>query len=92
MLIKERIDYLKNLNNLPNFVKIVDPIKCEGKDHLRQYFDQIVAKGGEGVMLNEHGSMYTRGRSKSLRKFKPFFDTEVKVLKNQYPNGFLCEQ
>jgi len=62
------------------------------KKHLKQYFEQIVAKGGEGVMLNESGSLYSPGRSKNLRKYKPFFDTEVKVIKNLYPNGFQCEQ
>ena len=43
-------------------------------------------------MLREAGSIYKPGRSKSLRKHKPFLDTEVKVVKNQYPHGFICEQ
>jgi ATP-dependent DNA ligase len=52
----------------------------------------ILEKGGEGVMLREPHSLYKAGRSSSLRKFKTFFDTEVKVLENNYPQGFLCEQ
>ena len=43
-------------------------------------------------MLRESGSLYKPGRSNSLRKLKPFLDTEVKVLQNQYPYGFACEQ
>ena len=43
-------------------------------------------------MLREPGSLYVNGRSAHLRRFKPFFDTEVKVIKNQYPHGFICEQ
>ena len=64
----------------------------KGKDHLKETFSQIVAKGGEGVMLREPESLYKIGRSTSLRKYKPFFDTEVKVLKNQYPHGLMCQQ
>jgi hypothetical protein len=43
-------------------------------------------------MLREPQSLYKAGRSESLRKFKPFFDTEVKVIENNYPHGFLCQQ
>jgi ATP-dependent DNA ligase len=43
-------------------------------------------------MLREPQSLYKAGRSESLRKFKPYFDTEVKVIENNYPHGFKCEQ
>jgi ATP-dependent DNA ligase len=56
---------------------------------LKEYFDSIILKG-EGVMLREPQSLYKAGRYQSLRKFKPFFDTEVKVLENNYPHGFHC--
>ena len=42
-------------------------------------------------MLREPKSLYTPGRSTSMRRNKPYFDTEVKVVKNQYPFGFTCE-
>ena len=77
---------------LPSFAKVVEFVKCENKEHLKQFNESVIAKGGEGVMLREPGSMYKPGRSTSLRKLKPFFDTEVKVVKNQYPYGFQCEQ
>jgi ATP-dependent DNA ligase len=63
-----------------------------GTDHLKEYFKEIVAKGGEGVMLREPQSLYKQGRSKSLRKYKEYFDTEVKVIENAYPHGFNCQQ
>ena len=92
---EERIEYLKSLKEegkLPDFVKIVDLVYCNGKTHLKEYFDSIIAKGGEGVMLREPHSLYKAGRSDSLRKYKSFFDTEVKVLENNYPYGFNCLQ
>ena len=66
--------------------------KCEGKEDLKMYFSEIIAKGGEGVMLREPQSLYQAGRSSSLRKYKPFLDAEVKVIENNYPHGFNCQQ
>ena len=43
-------------------------------------------------MLREPKSYYTVGRSPSLRKYKEFLDAEVKIVKNQYPQGFICRQ
>ena len=95
MIKQERIEYLKELKErgqLPEFVRIVDMKQCNSKEHLLEYFNQIIEKGGEGVMLREPQSLYKAGRSDSLRKYKPFFDTEVKVLENNYPHGFNCLQ
>jgi ATP-dependent DNA ligase len=64
----------------------------EGFEHLKEYFNGIIAKGGEGVMLRESQSLYKVGRSTSMRKVKPFYDTEVKVIENNYPHGFICQQ
>jgi DNA ligase-1 len=71
---------------------VVDLGLTIGMSHLKEYFDGIVAKGGEGVVLREPRSVYKAGRSPSLRKFKQFSDTEVKVLENNYPHGFMCQQ
>lgn len=64
---------LKSSGRLPAFVEIVDMVECTGKDHLKKYFNEIVKKGGEGVMLREPGSLYTQGRSTSVRKYKVSF-------------------
>ena len=77
---------------LPPFVKVVNFVKCEGKEHLKRFSAEIIAKGGEGVVLREPGSLYNAGRSASLRKYKPFYDTEVQVVKNNYPHGLTCQQ
>ena len=88
---EERIQFLRE-NKFPSFVKIVDTIKCTSKDHLKQYFSQVVAKGGEGIVLRDPQALYKAGRSSSMRKFKPYYDTEVKVIENNYPHGLRCEQ
>ena len=73
-------------------MKVIEFVKCNGKEHLKQFSSEILAKGGEGVVLREPGSVYKAGRSTSLRKFKEYFDAEVKVLESNYPHGFVCEQ
>jgi DNA ligase-1 len=73
-------------------VRTVVSVKCKNTESLNEFFQNIVGKGGEGVILREPQSLYKFGRSESLKKFKPFFDTEVKVLENNYPHGFNCEQ
>jgi DNA ligase-1 len=93
--LEHRLNHLKELKEqgiLPSFVKIVENEICRGKQHLKEYFEGILAKGGEGVVLREPQSLYVAGRSNSLRKFKPFFDSEVKVVENNYPHGFNCVQ
>ena len=70
----------------------METIECKGKSHLKEFCDQVIAKGGEGVMLREPRSLYKAGRSESLKKYKPYFDTEVKVIESNYPHGFKCEQ
>jgi ATP-dependent DNA ligase len=56
--------------SLPSFVKPVDFAKCKGNEHLKEYFDSITKKGGEGVMLRKSMSLYEGGRSESLKKYK----------------------
>ena len=41
---------------------------------------QVVAKGGEGLMLHHRHAHYRAGRSDSLLKLKPYADAEAKVV------------
>ena len=70
----------------------VESAYIQGISHLNKYLDEIVAKGGEGVMLRDANSLYEIGRSNSMRKYKPFRDSEVKVVENNYPHGLNCIQ
>ena len=42
--------------------------------------DEIVTKGGEGLMLHRAGSLYHSGRSDDLLKLKPRQDAEATVV------------
>jgi len=42
--------------------------------------DEIVTKGGEGLMLHRTDSLYHSGRSDDLLKLKPWQDVEATVV------------
>lgn len=49
---------------------------------LDEALSDIVASGGEGLMLNLADAHYHAGRSDALLKFKPHFDAEAKVVRH----------
>ena len=94
-ILQERVEFLlkqQQEGKLSDLVKVIEVTRCESPEHLKQYFDQVLKKGGEGVMLREPQSLYKAGRFPGLRKYKPFLDAEVKVVETLYPHGFNCLQ
>lgn len=61
-------------------IHTVKQTRCRGKEHLREFLDDVEARGGEGVMLRAAGSNYQNGRSPQLRKVKRFDDSEARVI------------
>jgi DNA ligase-1 len=47
---------------------------------LQRRLDEVVAAGGEGLMLHRAGATYVTGRSPALLKLKPLHDAEGRVL------------
>jgi len=52
-------------------------------------FEQVLARGGEGLVLHRNGAEYHAGRSDDLLKLKPFEDDEAKVIDINPGNGRL---
>ena len=65
----------KNQANV--FVVPHSPVKSTRK--LYDFYQTILARGGEGVMLRNPQSVYEQRRSKQLLKFKPVLDAEAVV-------------
>jgi len=89
---EERMKYLKieleeHSANLGGLGYLIEQIQCKGLDHLTQYLEEVVGRGGEGVMLREAGSKYEEGRSKTLLKVKTFFDDEAEVIDHEAGRG-----
>jgi ATP-dependent DNA ligase len=60
---------------------------------MQTYFEAVKRHGGEGIMLRQSNSPYEAGRSKHLRKYKGFVDTEVRfVTRDKFSRGLLCDQ
>lgn len=53
-----------------------------------QLFNEVVAKGGEGIMLRKPGSFYSNRRTKDLLKIKVEDDTECEIVGyKEYKDG-----
>lgn len=70
VVFEDRIAALARLE-LPDFIRPVEHVVCTGVSHLREFFNGIVAAGGEGVMLRAARSRYDDFRSPRLLKLKP---------------------
>ena len=88
------------LNKLPCPLVFVEQIPVQSMEHLKEMYEGILAKGGEGVMLKDPNSDYEFGkRSSKLLKYKPNFDAEAIIIdykggKGKYEGmlgGFICK-
>ena len=65
----------------PNrFVKIIPQKRCPDRKALKQYLEEIVQNGGEGVIVKDPSLRYFSGRSGKILKVKKFFDTEAEII------------
>lgn len=69
---------VKNLRS--PWVHMVEQIKVADHAALKIMLDKIVAQGGEGLMLHRGASLYRAERNDDLLKFKPYEDTEARVV------------
>jgi len=86
---KERYFKLQELRPQINnqWFNIVSHMMCESKDHLMTFLRTIEGRGGEGVMLRDPDSRYTRTRSSTLLKVKSFYDADARVVGHSAGKG-----
>jgi len=58
----------------------VAQFRVEDAEQLDARLSEVVAAGGEGLMLHHRNARYAVGRSDSLLKYKPFQDAEARVV------------
>ena len=61
-------------------LKAVTQSHVNSEAELKSRLKQVLAKGGEGLMLHRADALYITGRSDVLLKLKPLFDAEAKVI------------
>jgi DNA ligase-1 len=73
------IEAYKKRNLLP-FVKIIEQKECHGIDALEKFLQEVMAFGGEGVMVKNPKLSYWDGRSDGMYKVKQKEDAEAVVI------------
>jgi DNA ligase-1 len=63
-----------------HWLQAIPQIHLDSEEALMKMLDEIVKKGGEGLMLHRGDSQYHSGRSDDLLKLKPCQNAEVKVI------------
>jgi DNA ligase-1 len=63
-----------------SWLQPIPQIRLNSENALLNMLDEIVTKGGEGLMLHQADSLYHSGRSNDLLKLKPWQDAEATVV------------
>lgn len=68
------------LIRLPFFCGLLQHTKVRSMNHLTAMEDEVLAAGGEGLMVRRPSSFYEQYRTPSLLKIKRFSDSEATVI------------
>jgi len=71
---------LSNLLSRHPFIQLSPNVMGRNKEHMTYLVDEILKKGGEGIILRQPNSIYQIGRSYSFWKFKAIRDNEALVI------------
>lgn len=58
---------------------ILNQIIVNDDEDVRSFFEKVIARGGEGIVLRDPNEAYYTGRTSSALKYKPFTDAECMV-------------
>jgi DNA ligase-1 len=75
----KRIDVIVKQAKIPH-LKAVKQSYVKDEVALNKRLKQVVAQGGEGLMLHRADALYVTGRSDVLLKLKPLYDAEATVV------------
>ena len=62
------------------YIALVEQFRVADRDTLMDTLSEVVAGGGEGLMLHKGSSLYTAGRTDDLLKLKSYEDAEAVVV------------
>jgi DNA ligase-1 len=75
----QRIATLARHSGWPQLLAVEQRV-LDSPQALQRRLDEVVAAGGEGLMLHRADALYETGRSASLLKLKPLHDAEALVI------------
>jgi DNA ligase 1 len=82
----ERLEFLRQqmstdaMDQSESFVQLVPQQQVHTEQQLQQWLQQVVAEGGEGLMLHRANALYSAGRVSHLQKLKLAEDAEARVV------------
>ena len=68
-------------------IQIIPQIPIQDQAHLQQFYQAILAEGGEGVVVRNPNTHYIHGRSAQILKMKPVADEECTVVVHHQGKG-----
>lgn len=74
------------------YIEIIEQIPIQNQQHLQQFYQQILNKNGEGIVIRNPNAAYIHGRSAQILKFKPTFDEECTVIAHHKGKGKYAEK
>lgn len=83
----ERVVQMKTLVSGSPYIAMINQRRATSHDALMKQLDQVVAAGGEGLMLHDGNSLYQAGRSDDVLKVKRYQDAEAVVVGHTEGNG-----
>jgi DNA ligase-1 len=73
----------------PRWLQAVEQFRVADRATLRRRLDEVVAGGGEGLMLHRADAKWVGGRSDVLLKLTPWLDAEAQVVAHRPGKGRL---
>jgi len=62
-------------------------IKIKNESMMKEFYNEIINDGGEGIMIKHPKSKYKNGRSNEMLKYKPSFDREGQIIGYKLGDG-----
>ena len=72
-------EIIKNNVKIPPLV-FAKQIRITSEKQMKEFYNDIIKNGGEGIMIKHPHSLYSDGRSSNMLKFKPAFDREGVII------------
>jgi DNA ligase-1 len=79
---ERRVQHIRTLvaTTHSSSLRAIPQFHVDSRAELDARLKAIVAAGGEGLVLQHRDALYTPGRSATLLKYKPYDDTEARVV------------
>ena len=79
--------YLPNEETLEPPLIFAQQTKIKSEKMMREYYQNIIDNGGEGIIIKHPESLYENGRSSYMLKVKPAFDRECIIIDYKLGEG-----